>query len=631
MNDRADDNALFAPPVLSPEELSDSLLEESESESTAVAFSPTPYHAPERLPLGEILLRERGLSAAKLEEALALQSQKGGRLGEALLSLKAANEGDVTYALARQAGIPFQERLVVNEVEGPLSDALSIQYAKQHRVLPVRKHGEGLVVAIADPFESEAVDDLRTFFRCEVFPVAVPSEELVKLINAVYDQKAGGLAGEALEEGEGAVATDRVEELDDLIDATDEAPIIRFINSVISEAVKERASDIHIEPMEREVIVRFRQDGELREKHRAPKRFQSAIAARVKIMGGLNIAEKRLPQDGRIKVKIAGRDVDMRLSTIPVAHGEKIVLRILDKSAVMLELDSIGFTPKKKRDIEAIIHRPHGIFLVTGPTGSGKTTTLYSALSRINSPNLNIVTVEDPVEYQIQGINQTAANPKIEYTFANALRAFLRQDPDVILVGEIRDKETAETSIQASLTGHLVFSTIHTNDAATSVTRLIEMGIEPFLVASSLVGLLAQRLVRRVCKRCRIPYVPRRDELERLGVDPDWVLRGEGTAPAIVAEAEPPLTPGQIVIYRASPEGCSECNRTGYRGRTGIYELLMINDEIRALTLKRVDAGAIKRVAQANGMTTLREDGALKVLQGITTIEEVLLITQDEM
>ena len=321
----------------------------------------------------------------------------------------------------------------------------------------------------------------------------------------------------------------------------------------------------------------------------------------------------------------------MRLSTIPVAHGEKLVLRILDKSAVLLDLNSIGFTPHKQRAIEAVIARPHGIFLVTGPTGSGKTTTLYSALSRINSPNLNIVTVEDPVEYQLQGINQTAANPKIDYTFANALRAFLRQDPDVILVGEIRDKETAETSIQASLTGHMVFSTIHTNDAATAVTRLIEMGIEPFLVASSLVGLLAQRLVRRVCKRCRIPYVPKPEDLERLGVDPKWVLTGEGKAPAIAAEAEPPLVPGQIVTYKASPEGCSECNHTGFKGRTGIYELLLINDEIRSLTLKRVDAGAVRRAAQANGMTTLREDGALKVLQGITTLEEVLLITQDDM
>lgn len=615
------------------DELFEDAVMEEEAPATAIAAVPPPYTAPVLLPLGEILLRERGLSVAKLEEALSIQAQKGGRIGEILVDKKSVTEADVSFALAQQAGIPFYPTLKPTEIEGSLSDALSIQYAKQHRVLPIRKQGDGVLVGLADPLEFEAADDLRSFFGCEVYPAAIPGEELLKLINAIYDQKAGTLAGDALEEGDKAeaISTDKVEELGDLIDATDEAPIIRFINSIISEAVKERASDIHIEPMEKDVLVRFRQDGELREKHRAPKKFQSAIASRVKLMGSLDIAEKRLPQDGRIPVKIAGKNIDIRLSTIPTAHGEKLVLRILDKSSVLLDLSTIGFTPKKRQDMEAIITRPHGIFLVTGPTGSGKTTTLYSALAKINSPNLNIVTVEDPVEYQLAGINQTAANPKIDYTFANALRAFLRQDPDVILVGEIRDKETAETSVQASLTGHLVFSTIHTNDAATAITRLIEMGIEPFLVASSLIGLLAQRLVRRVCSRCRIPYVPKEEELQRLGVDPGWVLRGEGTPPKIAEEANPPLTPGRMVIYRASPDGCTECNRTGYKGRIGIYELIMLNDEIRALTLKRVDAGSIKKAAQAAGMTTLREDGALKVLQGITTIEEVLLITHDEM
>lgn len=625
-------DSLSPPPeVEPPSPVEEPASEEATAEETRVASEPLPYLAPSLLPLGEILVRERGLSTEKLEEALGHQMQKGGRIGEALLAIRGASEADIAFALAKQAGVPFLENVKAEEVDGTLSDALPIQYAKVNRALPIRRHGEGVLVAVADPLEVEACDDLRTFLGCEIYPAAMAGEELLQLINAVYDKKAGGLAGEALEDGGENVAVDKVEELGDLIDATDEAPIIRFINAVISEAVKEKASDIHIEPMEKEVRVRFRQDGELVEKHRAPKKFQSAIAARVKIMGGLNIAEKRLPQDGRIKVKIAGRDIDIRLSTVPSAYGEGLVLRILDKTAVLLDLDSIGFTPKKRRDMESIITRPHGIFLVTGPTGSGKTTTLYSALSRINSPNLKILTVEDPIEYQIAGINQTAANPKIDYTFANALRAFLRQDPDVILVGEIRDKETAETSIQASLTGHLVFSTIHTNDAAGAVTRLVEMGIEPFLVASSLIGLLAQRLVRRVCKKCRIPYVPKPEELKQLGVDPDWVLKGVGKPPKIAFEADPPLVPGQIVIYRASPEGCSECTGTGYRGRTGIYELLMVSDEIRSLTLKRVDSGTIKRAAQAEGMTTLREDGALKVLQGITTIEEVLLITQDEL
>jgi general secretion pathway protein E len=608
----------------------DELIEEAPAISAAPM--PLPYTTPVLLLLGEILLRERGLSAAKLEESLSQQMQKGGLIGELLVEKKACTEADVAFALSKQAGVIFYETLKVTEVDGSLSDTIPIQYAKNLLVLPIRRQGDGVVVALTDPMSCVATDDLRSFFECEIYPAAMPREELLKLINAIYDQKAGSLAGDHLDdEKTEAIGMDRVEELGDLIDATDEAPIIRFINSIISEAVKDKASDIHIEPMEKDVLVRFRQDGELREKHKAPKKFQSAIASRVKLMGGLDIAEKRLPQDGRIPVKIAGKNIDIRLSSIPVAHGEKLVLRILDKSSVLLDLSSIGFTDKKRRDMEAIITRPHGIFLVTGPTGSGKTTTLYSALAKINAPNLNIVTVEDPVEYQLPGINQTAANPKIDYTFANALRAFLRQDPDVILVGEIRDKETAETSVQASLTGHLVFSTIHTNDAATAITRLIEMGIEPFLVASSLVGLLAQRLVRRVCKKCRIPYVPKPDELVRLGLDPNWVLKGEGVAPAITLEVEPPLMPGRIMIYRASQEGCAECGYLGYKGRTGIYELLMINDEIRSLTLKRVDAGSIKRAAQAAGMTSLRDDGALKVLQGHTTIEEVLLITQDDM
>jgi general secretion pathway protein E len=613
------------------DELDDALIEESPAE-TSVAPAPLPFSAPSLLLLGEILLRERGLSTAKLEEALSQQMQKGGLLGELLVEKKACTESDVAFALSQQAGVPFFETMKAADVDGTLSDGLSIQYAKNYYALPIRRQGEGVVVLLADPMNYVASDDLRSLFGCDIYPAAMPKEELLKLINSVYDQKGGALAGEALDDDKTeAIGAERVEELGDLIDATDEAPIIRFINAIISEAVKEKASDIHIEPMERDVVVRFRQDGELREKHKAPKKFQSAIASRVKLMGGLDIAEKRLPQDGRIPVKIAGKNIDIRLSTIPVAHGEKLVLRILDKSSVLLDLSSIGFTPKKRRDMEAIIARPHGIFLVTGPTGSGKTTTLYSALAKINAPNLNIVTVEDPVEYQLPGINQTAANPKIDYTFANALRAFLRQDPDVILVGEIRDKETAETAVQASLTGHLVFSTIHTNDAATAITRLTEMGIEPFLVASSLVGLLAQRLVRKVCTKCRIPYVPKEDELLRLGLSPNWVLRGEGPAPKIVEEADPPMVPGRFVIYRANPDGCTECGHLGYKGRSGIYELLMINDEIRALTLKRVDANSIKRAAQSAGMTVLREDGALKVLQGITTIEEVLLITQDEM
>ncbi|MGZ6162699.1 MAG: type II secretion system ATPase GspE, partial [Myxococcaceae bacterium] len=403
-----------------------------------------------------------------------------------------------------------------------------------------------------------------------------------------------------------------LEEPQDLLDTDDEAPIIRLVNSLLFRAAKERASDIHIEPMERELLVRFRIDGVLEEIIKPPKRYQNSIVSRVKVMGQLNIAEKRLPQDGRIRIKLAGRDIDIRLSTIPCTFGERIVMRLLDKNTTLLDLTDIGMARETMLGMDAVIKRSHGIILVTGPTGSGKTTTLYAALSRINTPDLNILTVEDPVEYQLQGIGQMAINPKIGLTFAAGLRSFLRQDPDVIMVGEIRDRDTAEIAIQASLTGHLVFSTVHTNDAASAITRLVDMGVEPFLVASSLTAVMAQRLVRRVCRECREAYQPTAEELKEVGLTPEAVARA-----------------GNPPIYRA--KGCEVCGRNGYRGRTGIYELLLVDDDIRQLALKNTDSSTIKRAGVKKGMRTLLDDGARKVLAGETTLAEVLSVTQEDI
>jgi general secretion pathway protein E len=364
--------------------------------------------------------------------------------------------------------------------------------------------------------------------------------------------------------------------------------------------------------MERELAVRFRIDGVLQNIIKPPKRYQNSILSRVKIMAQLNIAEKRLPQDGRIKIKLAGRDIDIRVSTIPTVHGESIVMRLLDKSATLLDLGEIGMNPKILGDMDELIRRSHGIILVTGPTGSGKTTTLYGALTRINTPEVKILTVEDPVEYQLKGINQMPLNPKIGLTFASGLRAFLRQDPDIIMVGEIRDKETAQIAIEASLTGHLVFSTVHTNDSAGAVTRLVEMGVEPFLVSSSLMAVMAQRLVRRVCKECREQYQPTDEEIAKLGMSMDRYRALGGD-----------------LAYRA--RGCPACNKVGYRGRTGIYELLVLDDDIRQLVLKNVDSGTVKKKAMEKGMLALLDDGALKVARGETTIAEILSVTQEDL
>ncbi|MBI1947593.1 MAG: type II secretion system ATPase GspE [Deltaproteobacteria bacterium] len=563
-------------------------------------------------PLGEICAELYQLSATQIGDALDTQALKGGpRLGEILIEKKVLGEPEVLAALAVQLDLPFLAELHADAIPDELVRAVPIGFAKQNLVVTLGRTDDGIIiVACADPLDTAALDELRILLKTELELAVAPAELITLAINSAYD-RATAKAEHAvadLEEGEATEIGEEINEPLDLLDVQgdDEAPIIRLVNSLFSQAVKERASDIHIEPFETSMLVRFRVDGVLHEIIKPPKRFQNTIISRVKIMAGLNIAEKRLPQDGRIRLKVAGRDIDVRVSTVPTTYGERIVMRLLDRSSVLRDLDTIGFSPRNHAVMNSLINKSHGIILVTGPTGSGKTSTLYACLAKINSPDLNILTIEDPVEYQLKGIGQVQVQPKINLTFANGLRSFLRQDPDVIMVGEIRDRETAEIAIQASLTGHLVLSTVHTNDAPSAVTRLVDMGIEPFLIASSLIGVLAQRLVRTICPKCKIEYVPTAEELRGIGADVHKVK----------------------TLWKG--KGCATCQNTGYQGRTGIYELMLIDDEVRRLILARVDANSIKAKAREHGMVTLQTDGTDKVLQGITTAEEVSRVTQED-
>jgi len=571
--------------------------------------------------LEEILRRDAGVTAEQIESARESQRLEGGRLGDVLLKNKVVGEEDVVRALAMMLDLEYLATPNPDDVDGELLEDLPINYAKSHGVIPYYRVGEGIKVIMADPRAIHATDDLRTMLGGEVVPVLSTGERVLDLINKVYAKRTSAVD---LEENNDFHADS--EELVDIIDVTDEAPIIRWVNSLIFQAIKERASDIHIEPGERDVVVRYRIDGVLYEARRAHRNYTSSIIARIKIMAGLNIAEKRLPQDGRIRRRIAGKDIDMRVATAPTAKGERITIRLLDRTSVLVDLSDIGMGPDHLKAINEIIHRPHGILLVTGPTGSGKTTTLYSAISKINTPDKNILTVEDPVEYQIDGISQTQVNPKIDLTFANGLRSFLRHDPDVILVGEIRDLETAEIAIQASLTGHLVFSTIHTNDAAGGITRLVEMEVEPFLVASSIIGLLAQRLVRKVCPECKQTRPITEEEVQKFGMTMEEFRATGGQDHGFHDPLRLPPPPGMV----CRSAGCPACMGTGYSGRTGIYELLMVDDVMRTLVLKNTDASALKRAAVERGMRTLRQDGARKIQAGLTTIEEVMRVTAED-
>ena len=568
---------------------------------------------PERLELGAMLLHGTRLTPEQLDAAQRRQAETGGHLLALLIEDGVLTEDELLDALGRQLAMPVRREIRSEDVDEELVGRVPIGFAKTHKLLPLRRDALGVLhVAISDPFETAPLDDLRLLFEGAEIEGELASERtILAAINQCYDRGIGGsaaeLASDAVTDLEALAQELSNQEPQDLLESSDEAPIIKLVNSLLQQAVKERASDVHIEPFERDIRVRFRIDDLLYEPmHPLPRAIQSSITSRIKIMGGLNIAEKRLPQDGRIRLKIAGRDYDVRLSTIPIAHGERVVMRLLPRTSEMLNLENLGFDEDHLATWNKLITRPNGIMLVTGPTGSGKTTTLYGALSRINTLDVNIITVEDPVEIQLAGVGQIEVNPRIGLTFASGLRSILRQDPDVVLVGEIRDLETAEIAIQASLTGHLVFSTLHTNDAPSAITRLVDMGVERFLVASSLVAVLAQRLIRLLCSHCREAYEPSAEELAEIG------LRSNHT----------------VQIYR--PGSCERCNYTGYRGRLGIFELMLIDDAIRDLIAQNVDSKRIKRQAVANGMRTLRVDGARKVLRGLTSIAEVLRATEEE-
>ncbi len=506
-------------------------------------------------------------------------------------------------------GLPVLQEIPEPQLKEGTLERIPRGYLKRFVLFPFFEDDHGVRVAISDPAHLVPLDDLGKLLQKSVEPYLAPEDMINRSINLFFGS-ATDTAESVIDDLSGEAYESIAEEWDvvqDLLDAETEAPIIKLINLMLYQAVEARASDIHIEPYEKDMLVRYRIDGVLYERLQPPKRFQSALISRIKILANLNIAEKRLPQDGRIRIKIANKEVDIRVSIIPTAFGERVVLRLLDKNATIYDLEDIGMTQQHYKMVSRLIRKSHGIILVTGPTGSGKSTTLYAALNKINSPDKNILTIEDPIEYQVKGIGQIQVSPKIDLSFARGLRSILRQDPDVIMIGEIRDLETAEIAIQASLTGHLVFSTLHTNDSAGAVTRLIDMGIEPFLVSSSVVGILAQRLVRVICPHCKVSHTPAEAELEELGLDAAKL-------------SSPSFSHGK---------GCEHCFQTGYHGRTGIYELLLTSDRVNKLILQNVDANAIKEEALQEGMKTLRFDGALKVLQGITTIEEVLRVTQE--
>jgi len=583
----------------------------------------------EQRALGNMLVRQGVIAESALEPFYAQQREKATPLFELLLTSKVASSSALARALAAECRLPFVETIDVNSVPADMANKLPIGYAKSHKLLVLGDFEDRVEVVCSDPFDIDGLDDIRAAFQKPVVLSVAPADTVIDAINQVYERQ------QTISELE----TDQVEDAEeiDILDSDDDAPIIRWVNGLFSQSVKERASDIHVEPEEREVVVRYRVDGQLYVARRAPLQFMSSVIARVKIMAGLNIAEKRLPQDGRISLRIAGRSIDIRVSTIPTSRDhERIVMRLLHKTNKLLDIAEVGFAERDRWLMEHLIHRPNGILLVTGPTGSGKTTTLYACLNKINRPKINILTAEDPVEYEIGGIHQVAVQAKIGLTFASALRAFLRQDPDVIMVGEIRDRETAEIAIHASMTGHLVLSTLHTNDAASAVTRLVEMDIEAFLVRSTVIGILAQRLVRVLCPHCKEEYEATPFELQQLGIDPERtrrrderVLSPRYTAHGVIYEPVGWRGPGMPRLYR--PKGCSHCENKGFTGRMGIYELLVADDTVGALVLASADAMTIKRAAQGQGMDSLRDDGARKVLLGLTTVEEVVAATQEDV
>jgi len=560
--------------------------------------------------LGEILVERGKLDAAGLERALRLQegATERSRLGQLLITLGLVSERDVVEALAWQLELPLLDAKAFPELP-ILEERVSHRFLRDARVLPVREDEREVMLAMADPLDAYALDAFRLVTQREVKPALGLPSEIDAALERLYGSgksAMGQIVGDSVETrmDEGGLDAD-IQQLKDL---ASEAPVIRLVSLIITHALETRASDIHIEPFENRLIVRYRVDGVLHEAESPPRRLSAAVISRVKIMANLDIAERRLPQDGRIRLRAQGKEIDLRVSTVPTMHGESVVMRILDKGGVALDFERLGFDDDVLEVFLSVLDQPHGILLVTGPTGSGKTTTLYTALDRINKPEVKILTVEDPVEYQMPGINQIQVKPQINLSFANALRSIVRQDPDVIMIGEIRDLETAQIAVQSALTGHMVLSTVHTNDAPSTVNRLLDMGVEDYLLTSTVNGILAQRLVRTLCAHCRKPYVAVPELVEQMG------LR------RFSKDAE-------IVLYH--PGGCEQCSGTGYVGRVSIMEMLPMTDPIRSLVMRHAGATELRAEAVKEGMLTMYENGLRKAVRGVTTFEEVLRVTRE--
>jgi general secretion pathway protein E len=573
--------------------------------------------------LAHILKHRFEVSDEALSEADHIMSEKGGRLGEILVERQVITEIQMLEALGMRYEIPFWPELPMENIGSDFSKKVSIQFLKRHHIVPMtipsptgktqtaaggdqRTTEVVNIIAVNDPINFNAVDDLAGILELEDYKLVLSTKQaILAAINLSFDlgQDSAEQLVQDMEEDSAIIS--EIEVTADLLEDTSDAPIIKLVNHILSQSIKARASDVHIEPYQDSFKVRYRVDGILYDLLSPPKWIQPALTSRIKVMAKLNIAEKRLPQDGRFEVKIGQQMIDVRTSTLPTSFGERVVMRLLNKSGSVFDLAEVGFSPNQLKQVQELVKAPNGIILVTGPTGSGKTTTLYSVLSSINTPDINIITIEDPVEYQLKGISQIQVNPKIDLTFARGLRSIVRQDPDVVLVGEIRDHETAEIAIQASLTGHLVFSTLHTNDSASAITRLVDIGVEPFLISSAVSAVIAQRLVRVLCNNCKEAYKPDM-ALQTLGVRPDRLRK--------------------YTFYRA--KGCDQCFNTGYRGRIGIFETLVLGYKLKTLIQRTYDSFQIKQEALKLGLVTLRRDGIEKVLRGITSIEEVVRVTQ---
>lgn len=559
------------------------------------------------IPFGQWLTTLGLLSEEEVLRAEARHRTTGERLADSLVRLGYCTPDEMASFLARRFTLPYVRREDF-PTSPPFLTNVSPQYMRQYRFCPLSADNGVLLVACVDPLDLLLVDELSAVLGFEVRLAVAAEPAILDAIDRYFGSGRTAVQKviETMRSGEEGGADAGDEEIATLRDRAFDAPVVRLVNLLIENAVAANASDVHIEPFEDTMQVRYRIDGVLFDAETPPQRLRAAITSRIKIMAELNIAERRLPQDGRIRMNLQGRRLDIRVSTIPTLHGESVVMRLLDRAAILMPLERLGMDRRTQRRIERLINLPHGILLVTGPTGSGKTTTLYGALDKINTPGKKIVTIEDPVEYQLRGANQIQVKPKIGLTFASGLRHVVRQDPDILMVGEIRDAETADIAIHAALTGHLVFSTLHTNDAPGALTRLLDMGVEPYLVASVLEGVLAQRLVRLICQNCRAPYEPEPTELRAMGIE---------------------AVPGDATLGRG--KGCQDCRGTGYRGRAGIYELLVMTEDLRSLTLRKTPGHEIRQRAMAAGMATLRQDGWTKCCEGLTTIEEVLRVTHE--